>query len=72
MSLAGVTGARAKTDEDQVHTCESGQRVYTTGIMTKRSDRVIVWTVKTRATGPERKGNAADTYEQIQGYISPV
>ena len=39
---------------------------YTTGIMTKPYNDVIVGKGVKRTTGPERKGNAADPYVQLE------
>ena len=38
--------------------------LYTTGRMTAKTIGAILSVVKKRTTGPERKGNAADTYRQ--------
>ena len=46
-------------------------RNYTTGIMTRISNSVILVRRIKRTTGSERKGNAADTYIQFKQYISP-
>ena len=45
--------------------------IYTTGIMTRLFNGVIVDVRKNRTSGSERKGNAADTYSQFMHYISP-
>ena len=46
--------------------------LYTTGIMTKPYNDVIVGKGVKRTTGPERKGNAADQYEQLELHNLPV
>ena len=46
--------------------------LYTTGRMTAKSTDAILGVVKKRTTGPERKGNAADTYRQNEKYKPSV
>ena len=43
---------------------DDNTRSYTTGRMTANTKDAILGVVKKRTTGPERKGNAADTYRQ--------
>ena len=40
--------------------------------MTNPFSHVIVGSEKNRIKGPERKGNAADTYTDYRKFISPV
>ena len=43
-----------------------------TSIMTRTVFGAIIGGRKNRTFGPERKGNAEDTYIQFQKFISPV
>ena len=45
---------------------------YTNSRMTIRIFHVIVGSEINRTTGPERKGNAADSCVQFKNFISPV
>ena len=54
-----------------IHT-KNLKKNYTTSLMTHAFLNVIVDTEKNRATGSERKGNAADTYVQFQEFKPPV
>ena len=46
--------------------------LYTTGRMTAKTTGAILSVVKKRTTGPERKGNDADTYRQNEKYKPSV
>ena len=45
---------------------------YTTGRMTTKTTGAILSVAKKRTTGPERKGNAADSYRQNEKYRPSV
>ena len=46
--------------------------LYTTGRMTGKTTSAILSVVKERTTSPEKKGNAADTYRQIEKFRPSV
>ena len=53
-------------------TVQLGDEFYTTNIMTNAFLHVILGIGINQDHSPERKGNATETYEQLQNFKSPV